>query len=298
VMPSRGKRIFVGFDRGGRAGAEIGGGAVGSTSSSTVHSSGVLSSRMRMKTGVRKLLTSVRAFVLSEHSAESGNRRGSPSPSRSLLPAFLKAFAVAPLAVAAADENDPKTWVTRLDDRARDPRTSPSLATAFNEYEAGKSEDDVKYASHSVIDLASAGKLTDQGVIDALWSCFSRLHASQAKSINLVVALHDAVLAVKDPSYGAKAVDKLAAPVDPNCTPGACPQGAVCVEWNGQGDARASRAECVGSPVTAGCTPTAYQCTADPGTNCDDCKCSICGAGKSICRWDPFYGTLASVVCE
>ncbi len=178
-----------------------------------------------------------------------------------------------------ADENDPKTWVKRLDDPAqrapaikrlnaffddtmtkanknreapemkallddivppltktyvsvqldektrkdliklladtRDPRTAPALAKAFNEYEAGSTDEDVKFASQSAIGQAQAGTLTDQAVIDALWACFSKFQASKAKSINLVTDLHDAVLAVKSPTYGAKAVEKLSAPVTP-----------------------------------------------------------------------------------
>ena len=197
--------------------------------------------------------------------------------------AVALSFAATSLAMclaACADENDPKTWVARLDDPAqrtpaikrlgaffddaltkanknredlavkglldaavepltktyvsvaldektrkdliklladtRDPRTAPALAKAFNEYEPGKNDDDVKFSSQSVIGLAQAGKLTDQSVIDALWGCFAKFRASQAKSINLVTDLHDAVLAVKHPSYGQKAVEKLAASVDPS----------------------------------------------------------------------------------
>jgi hypothetical protein len=197
------------------------------------------------------------------------------------MPPAAAVVAAASLAtVGCADENDPKTWVKRLDDPAerasaikrlsaffddtmtktnknreapemkallddivpaltktyvsvtidektrkdliklladtRDPRTTPALAKAFNEYEPGSSDEDVKFASQSVIGLAQAGKLTDQSVIDALWSCFSKFQASKAKSINLVTDLHDAVLAVKDASYGKKAVDKLNAPANPS----------------------------------------------------------------------------------
>ena len=197
--------------------------------------------------------------------------------------ALLGAAATAGLVVGTtgcADENDPKTWVKRLDDPAqraaaikrlkaffddtmskasknrdapemkallddivpaltktyvsvtldektrkdlmqlladtRDPRTAPALAKAFNEYEPGSNDEDVKFASQSVIGQATAGTLTDQTVIDGLWACFAKFQASKAKSINLVTDLHDAVLAVKSPSYGPKAVEKLSAPVDPS----------------------------------------------------------------------------------
>jgi hypothetical protein len=180
--------------------------------------------------------------------------------------------------VACDDENDPKTWVKRLDDPAqragaikrltqffeddmtkanknrddpsvkallddivdpmtkqyvaatldektrkdlmkfladtRDPRTGPALAKAFNEYEPGKNEEDVKYAAKAVQGLAEAKKLTDQTVKDALWNCFDKFQVSKTKMFELVKALHDAVIAVSDPSYGPKAIAKLNAPVD------------------------------------------------------------------------------------
>jgi hypothetical protein len=112
------------------------------------------------------------------------------------------------------DEQTRKALIKLLAD-TRDPRTAPALAKAFNEYEPGSTDEDVKFAAQSAIGQATAGVLTDQTVIDALWACFSKFQASKAKSINLVTDLHDAVLAVKDKSYGPKAVEKLAAPVDP-----------------------------------------------------------------------------------
>lgn len=195
------------------------------------------------------------------------------------LISFLAPLTAGTLLSACADENDPQTWVKRLDDPAqrpaaikrlsqffddattkanknledpqvkqvvdvvvepmskvyttvaldektrkdlikvladmRDPRAAPAIAKAFNDYEAGKNDEDVKYASQAVVNLAKQNKMTDQGVIDALWNCFSKFQASKTKSINLVTDLHDAVLAVKSPSYGPKATEKLAAGVDP-----------------------------------------------------------------------------------
>lgn len=179
--------------------------------------------------------------------------------------------------VGCADENDPKTWVKRLDDPAqrapaikrlgqffedamtknsknrdsaevkalldtivepmaqaytkgglddktrkelikeladmRDPRTAPALAKAFQDYEAGKSDEDVRYAAQAAKGLAEGGKFTDQAAIDALWGCFSKFSPTKSKSINTTTDLHDAVLAVKHPSWGQKAVEKLAAKV-------------------------------------------------------------------------------------
>jgi hypothetical protein len=196
-----------------------------------------------------------------------------------LLALPLATLGAGVLLPACADENDPKTWVKRLDDPAqrapaikrlaqffedtmtkvkkdreapelkallddivapmtsqytagnlddktrkelmkalgdmRDPRTAPALAKALNEYDPGKNDEDVKYAAQSVIGMAALGKTLDASLVDALWAVFSKFRASQAKSINLLTDLHDAVLAVKSPTYGPKAVEKLAGPVDP-----------------------------------------------------------------------------------
>lgn len=179
--------------------------------------------------------------------------------------------------VACADENDPKTWVKRLDDPAQrapaikrldemfnaamgasgnkredpkvaavvndsveglaktytaggldektrkdlikliadmgDPRGAPAFAKAFKDYEPGKNDEDVKFAAQGTSRLSTAGKLTDQQLIDALWDCFAKFQPSKAKSINLVKDLQSAVKTVKHPSWGPKAVALLAAPV-------------------------------------------------------------------------------------
>ncbi len=183
-----------------------------------------------------------------------------------------------------ADENDPKTWVKRLDDPAqrsaaierlgnfyndafsshgkkadapevkslvdvivdpltttytkgglddktrkmliktlsdiRDPRSGPAFAKVFNEYEAGKTDDDVEQASYAVIGIYKGGGKLDQSVIDAQWNCFSKFAPTKSKTadgkgahLKATTALHDAMLAVKDPSWGPKATDKLKAPV-------------------------------------------------------------------------------------
>jgi hypothetical protein len=113
-----------------------------------------------------------------------------------------------------ADEKTRKDLIKFLAD-TNDPRTAPALAKALKDYEPKKSDEDVRYAAQATKNIANAGKLSDQGLIDALWECFAKFRASQTNSINLVTELHDAVLAVKHPSYGPKAVEKLAPPVDP-----------------------------------------------------------------------------------
>lgn len=110
------------------------------------------------------------------------------------------------------DEKTRKDLVKLIADMG-DPRGAPALAKALKDYEPGKNDDDVKFAAQGTSRLANAGKLTDQGLIDALWDCFAKFKPSQAKSINLVKDLQGAVKTVKHPSYGPKAVALLAAPV-------------------------------------------------------------------------------------
>ena len=217
-------------------------------------------------------MKTARSFRLVAHLVWSASTAG-------LTAAAAASLAAGALLTACADENDPQTWVKRLDDPAqrpaaikrlsqffddaltkankdrddpavkglldqivepmakqytagtlddktrkdlikfladtRDPRSAPALAKAFNEYEPGKNDEDVKFAAQAVRGMAEAGKLSDQNLIDALWNCFAKFQASKAKSINLVQDLHDAVVAVKNPSYGPTAVEKLSAPVDP-----------------------------------------------------------------------------------
>ena len=110
------------------------------------------------------------------------------------------------------DEKTRKDLMKLLGDMA-DVRAPPAYAKAFKDYEPGKNDEDVKYAAQGTTSLAKAGPISDQGLVDALWDCFAKFRPSQAKSINLVKDLQNAVMTVKSPTYGAKAVEKLAAPV-------------------------------------------------------------------------------------
>lgn len=185
--------------------------------------------------------------------------------------------AAAPFVSGCADENDPATWVKRLDDPAQraasikrlgqfyedalssagnkrddanvkkvldvivdpltktytagglddktrkdlmkeladmhDPRTQPALAKALSDYELGKTDEDVKFAAESVGVMAKAGVKLDKSVVDGLWTCFTKYKPSKTNSIQGTQAIHDAILAVKDPSYGDKAIVAIKAPV-------------------------------------------------------------------------------------
>jgi len=178
---------------------------------------------------------------------------------------------------ACDDENDPKTWVKRLDDPAQranaskrltqfyeddmtkasnnasapevkslldtiidpltkqytsggldektridlmkflaethDPRTQPAISKALKDFEMGKTDDEGRVSCESVLAMAKAGTKLDQTVVDELWSMFSKFKLSKAQSERLYHAVHDAILAVHDPSYGDKAIEKLKAPV-------------------------------------------------------------------------------------
>lgn len=186
----------------------------------------------------------------------------------------------ASLVTACDDENDPKTWVKRLDDPAQrsnaierlgqfyedgmtkagnnandpaikslldtivdpltktytagglddktrvdlmkflaethDPRTQPAIAKALSSYEMGKTDDEVRVSCESIKEMVHSGVKLDQNVIDNLWTVFAGFHLSKATSQRLYQNLHDAVIAVKDPSYGDKAVTMLKVPVPAN----------------------------------------------------------------------------------
>jgi hypothetical protein len=189
----------------------------------------------------------------------------------------LALMATASALVACEDENDPATWVKRLDDPAQranaikrltqfyeddmthasnnasapevkqlldtiidplvkqytggqldeltrtelmkflaethDPRTQPALAKALQSFEMGKTDDEVRVACESINAMAKAGVKLDKTTIDPLWDVFSKFQLSKAQSQRLYQNLHDAIVAVHDPSYGDKAIEKLKAPV-------------------------------------------------------------------------------------
>jgi hypothetical protein len=64
--------------------------------------------------------------------------------------------------------------------------------------------------------MVKNGVKIDQSVVDNLWTMFAGFHLSKTTSQRLFQGLHEAVLAVKDPSYGDKAVTMIKVPVPPN----------------------------------------------------------------------------------
>lgn len=200
-----------------------------------------------------------------------------------LVPA-VAAFAVPVVAstflVACDDENDPKTWVKRLDDPAQkskaidrlkefyedgmtkvgnnasdpsitglldvivdpltktyvagglddktradlmkflgethDPRTQPAIAKALASFEYGKTDDDTRVSCESISAMVKNNVKLDPSVIDALWTLFAKFQVSKTNSQRLYQDMHDAVVAVHDPSWGDKAIDKIKVPVAAN----------------------------------------------------------------------------------
>lgn len=114
---------------------------------------------------------------------------------------------------AIQDDETRKDLLALLAD-THDLRIAPALAKALGEDPKTRPAE-VKLAAQATTNLAKEGKALDMRLVDALWECFAKLRASQASSVDLVVAIHDAVLAVKHPSYGPKAVEKLSPAVDP-----------------------------------------------------------------------------------
>jgi len=96
-----------------------------------------------------------------------------------------------------------------------DARTQPAIAKALKDFEMGKTDDEVRVSCESINAMAKAGTKLEQTVVDELWNVFSKFQVSKATSERLFRALHDAVVAVHDPSYGDKAIDKLSKPVNP-----------------------------------------------------------------------------------
>jgi hypothetical protein len=111
------------------------------------------------------------------------------------------------------DEESRKGLMRLLADMG-DPRAAWAFAKAFRTFEPGKTDDDLKSAAQGTTRLAQAGHANDPRLVAALWDCFVGFTPSRSgRSINATRDLQNAVMVVKDPSYGAKAVELLAVPV-------------------------------------------------------------------------------------
>ena len=73
----------------------------------------------------------------------------------------------------------------------------------------GKTDDEVRVSCESINAMAKAGVKLDKTVIDPLWDVFAKFQLSKAQSERLYRALHEAIINVRDESYGDKAIAKL-----------------------------------------------------------------------------------------
>ncbi len=99
-----------------------------------------------------------------------------------------------------------------------DPRGTPALAKALNEYQptsGGKTDEDVRLAAKGVSERVAANKPAGPTLVDGLWTCFSKFRASKAESPAVVKELGDAIAAVKDPKYALGCLPMLSSQLDP-----------------------------------------------------------------------------------
>jgi hypothetical protein len=120
---------------------------------------------------------------------------GSPPPPSPVVQgsASSASTAAAPPGKPVADAPSPEVAALRKCD-ASDPELTRALEVAKKQ--------------------AAKGPIADRAVVDAVWSCFDRIvHPMQAPS-EVIGPLGAAVRAIKDASYGPKALEKLAIPVN------------------------------------------------------------------------------------
>ncbi len=87
-----------------------------------------------------------------------------------------------------------------------DGRTQPAIAKALKDFEMGKTDDEVRVSCESINAMTKAGTKIEPPVVEELWNVFAKFQLSKATSERLYRSLHDAVVAVHDPSYGDKAI--------------------------------------------------------------------------------------------
>ncbi len=139
------------------------------------------------------------------------NKKHDDPDVKKLLDAMVDPMAKTYIA-GSLDDKTRKDLMKELADM-RDVRAQSAFAKALGEYEFQKNDDDVKFAAGAITAMANSGTKFDQPTIDALWTCFGKYAPSKTNSIQGTTAIHDAILAVNDPSYGPKAVEKISAPV-------------------------------------------------------------------------------------
>jgi len=142
-----------------------------------------------------------------------GNNAADPSI-KALLDLEVKPLADAYVAGGLDDKT--RTDLMEFLAEVHDARSQPALAKALTSFESGKTDVEARVACESINFMSKAGTKLDQVLVDALWGVFSKFQLSKTNSQRLYQAIHDAVVQVKDPSYGDKAIDLLKFPVPPN----------------------------------------------------------------------------------
>jgi hypothetical protein len=128
-----------------------------------------------------------------------------PPPTVVTIPTATSASSASPPPPPAPDAGTPA------------PSAQPHLAKTLDAFTMDNGTDDAtRHALDAVLAMAKAGPVDDGSIVDSLWKLFERVELAKTKSERLYRALHDAVLAVRHPSYGDKAIALLAAPVDAN----------------------------------------------------------------------------------
>ena len=95
-----------------------------------------------------------------------------------------------------------------------DARTSPALAAAFQDYEAGRNDEEVKNAASCIVAMTKKSVVIDEALEDAVFSLFAKFRPSKSKLAGAYKELHGAILAVKSKRWATKAADLLKVPVD------------------------------------------------------------------------------------
>ena len=111
-------------------------------------------------------------------------------------------------------DNDTRLDLLKALAYSLDVQAVPAYVRAFDECTAGRNFDETRMAALGVARLLAAYGPADESLATAAWSCFASFRPSKnPKSIGLIKDLVAAVTALKHPSLGPKAVERLAAPV-------------------------------------------------------------------------------------
>ncbi len=109
------------------------------------------------------------------------------------------------------DEKTRKKLIKLLADM-RSTNASPAYVKALKDYTKG-GEDDLRASADALENMAEAGDTIDPAAKEALWEGFAKYSPSAAKMAEPTKSLMNAILRIKDPAYGPKAMEALAKPV-------------------------------------------------------------------------------------